>query len=125
MTLAQDNTSVLEKRNSLRSKMVLAVKVSLDAATHLVHTLDITDTGAQLGGLRTQLEVGTIIGLQRGRQKVKCRIVWIRQLAPNELRAGIECLEPQKNFWGLELSDRERGCNYTKAVMTVLVDRSD
>jgi hypothetical protein len=126
MSLAQDNTFVLEKRNSLRTKMVLAVKVSLDAGTHLVHTLDITETGAQLGGLRTQLKVGTIIGLQRGRQKAKCRIVWIRQLAPNELRAGIECLEPQKKFWGLELPDSERGSdNYTEAVMTILAKRSD
>jgi hypothetical protein len=117
---------VLEKRNSLRNKMVLAVKVSLDADTHLVHTLDITDAGAQLGGLRTQLEAGMIIGLQRGRQKAKFRIVWIRQLAPNELRAGIECLEPKKKFWGLELADREHGCNrYTNAVMTVLARRSD
>lgn len=121
-----DNISVLEKRNSLRNKMVLAVKVSLATVTHLVHTLDITDTGAQLGGLRAQLEPGMIVGLQRGRQKAKFRIVWIRQLAPNELRAGVECLEPQNKFWGLELTDRERGCNrFTNAIMTVFGRRSD
>jgi hypothetical protein len=123
---AHDNRSVLEKRNSRRSKMVLAVKVSLDAATHLVHTLDITDTGAQLGGLRAQLEPGMMISSQRGRQKAKFRIAWIRQLAPNELRAGVESLEPKKKIWGLELSDRKDGCNkYTNAVMTVLTRRSE
>jgi hypothetical protein len=115
---------VLEKRNSLRSKMVLAVKVSLDEATHLVHTLDIADSGAQLGGLRGQLQPGMVVSLQRGRQKAKFRIVWIRQLAPNELRAGVECLELQTKFWGVDLPDRERtGNRFTDAIMTVFARR--
>jgi hypothetical protein len=118
---------VLEKRNSRRSKMVLGVKVSLDEATHLVHTVDITDNGAQLGGLRGKLQPGAIISLQRGRQKANFRIVWIRELAPNELRAGVECLEPQSKFWGLDLSERqrERGCNrFASALMTLISSRS-
>ena len=111
---------MLEKRNSRRSKMVLAVKISLDATSDLVHTVDITDAGAQLGGLRIQLRPGTIIGLQRGRKKATFRIAWIRELAPNELRAGIECLQPQKDFWGIQGSDRKTGCNnYTNAIMTL------
>jgi hypothetical protein len=106
--------------------MVLAVKVSLEADTHLVHTLDITDTGAQLGGIRTQLQVGMVVDLQRGRQKAKFRIMWIRQLGPNELRAGVECLKPQDKFWGIDLPERERGCNrFTSAIMTVFARRSE
>jgi hypothetical protein len=49
---------MLEARKSPRRKMVLAVKVSIDKVTHLAHTLDITETGARLGGLRTQLQRG-------------------------------------------------------------------
>jgi hypothetical protein len=98
---------MLNKRNSPRRKMVLPVKVTIDKVTHLAHTVDITDIGARLGALRTQLQPGTIIGLQRGSKKAKFRVAWIRQLAPNELQAGIESLEPQDNFWGVNLSDRE------------------
>jgi hypothetical protein len=99
---------MLEQRKSPRRKMVLPVKVSIDKVTHLAHTIDIADTGARLGGLRTQLQPGMIVYLQRGLQKAKFRIAWIRQLAPTELQAGVECLETQINFWGVDLSDRER-----------------
>jgi hypothetical protein len=112
---------MLKVRKSPRRKMVLAVKVSIDKVTHLAHTLDITETGARLGGLRTQLQPGMIVNLQRGSDKAKFRIAWIRQLAPNELQAGIECLEPQNNFWGVDLSDREKEAKEDwQAVMTVL-----
>ena len=101
--------------------MVLPVKVSLDKVTHLAHTIDITHTGARLGALRTQLETGMIISLQRGSKKAKFRIAWTRQVAPNELQAGIESLELQNNFWGVDLSDLERDANKNvQALMTIL-----
>jgi len=96
-----------ENRKSRRRRMVLPVRVSIDTVTHLAHTVDITNTGARLGGLRTQLQTGAIISLQRGSKKAKFRISWIRQLAPNELQAGIESLNLQKNFWGMDLSDKD------------------
>lgn len=45
-----------------------------------------------------------IISLQRGARKAEFRVEWIKQLAPNEFQAGIESLEPQNNFWGVDLS---------------------
>jgi hypothetical protein len=124
--LTQDNSlPMLEHRNSPRRKMVLPVKVSIDEVTHLAHTVDITDTGARLGGLRTQLQPGMIVSLCRGSHKAKFRIAWIRQLAPNELQAGVESLEPQNNFWGVDLSDREREAQKDmQALMTVLSSSS-
>jgi hypothetical protein len=98
---------MLERRNAGRKKMVLPVKISIDKDTHLAHTVDITPRGAQLGALRTQLQPGAIIHLQRGSKKAKFRIAWIRQLAPNEIRAGVECVHDVENFWGVNLSDRE------------------
>ena len=68
--------------------------------TGFVHTVDITDMGAQVGGLRMRLEAGMIVSLRRGSHNAKFRIAWVRQLAPNELRAGLECLEPQNDFLG-------------------------
>lgn len=112
---------MLEKRQSQRRKMVLPVKISIDKATHFVHTVDITPTGAKLGALRTELQLGTIVSLQRGTQKAKFRIAWIRQIAPKELQAGIEALEPTNNFWGVDLSDREREeAKEMQTLMTVL-----
>jgi hypothetical protein len=112
---------MLEKRKSSRRKMVLPVKVSIDKGTHLAHTIDITHTGARIGGLRTELQPGMIISLQRGSNKAKFRIAWIRQVAPNELQAGVESLEMQNNFWGVDLSDREREAKKDlQALMTIL-----
>jgi hypothetical protein len=100
--------------------MVLPVKLSIDEITRLAHTVDITDAGAALGGVRVQLQPGKIIALQRGSKKAKFRIAWIRELAPNEWRAGVESLERQNNFWGVDLADGEKAEQDTKAFMTFL-----
>jgi hypothetical protein len=117
---------MLDKRKSTRRKMVLPVKVLIDQATHLAHTVDITESGARLGALRTELQPGTIISLQRGSQRAKFQIAWVRQLAPNELQAGIESLQPQSNFWGVDLSARGREIKKEahEAFMTLLSGRS-
>ena len=117
---------MLNKRKSPRRKMVLPVKVSIDKATHLAHTLDITPRGARLGALRTQLKPGTIITLQRGTKKAEFRVEWIKQLAPNELQAGIESLEPQNSFWGVNLCDEgsEAQKESQQALMALLSGRS-
>jgi primosomal protein N' len=116
---------MLNKRKSPRRKMVLPVKVSIDSVTHLAHTIDITDVGARLGALRTQLKPGTVISLHRGAKKAKFRVEWIRELTSNELQAGIESVEPQNNFWGVDLSDRKlEAKKEMQAVLTLLSSRS-
>lgn len=96
---------MLENRKSLRTKMVLPVKVLIDTDTHLAHTLDISGKGARLGALRQKLEVGTIVTLQRGPKKAQFRITWVRQLTATEVQAGIQALESQDEFWGVSLSN--------------------
>ena len=49
---------MLDKRKSQRRKMVLPVKVLVDQVSHLAHTVDITESGARLGALRTELQPG-------------------------------------------------------------------
>ena len=102
---------MLNKRKSPRKRMVLPVKISVDKVTHLAHTVDITTSGARLGALRTQLQPGMIVSLQRGSKKAEFRVLWVRQLAPNEVQAGVESLQPQNNFWGLDLSDESENKN--------------
>src|SRR6266853_2620313 len=117
---------MLDKRKSQRRKMVLPVKVLIDQVTHLAHTVDITDSGARLGALRTQLQPGMIISLQRGSQRAKFQIAWVRQLAPNELQAGIESLQPQTSFWGVDLTAQAREIKKEshQALMTLLSGRA-
>jgi len=116
---------MMDKRKSQRRKMVLPVKVLIDQTTHLAHTVDITDNGARLGALRTELRPGTIISLQRGSQRAKFQIAWVRQLAPNELQAGIESLQPQASFWGVDLSTRpEVKKDAQQAMMTLVSGRA-
>ena len=101
--------------------MVLPVKVSTDKVTLLAYTVDITDSGARLGGLLKDLQLGMIVSLQRGPHKAKFRVAWVQELAANEVRAGIECLEPHSNFWGVNLSDRENEVKKDmQALMTLL-----
>jgi len=77
-------------------------------STQFAHTLDITASGARLGSLRDELKPGEIILLQRGVKKAKFLICWIQQVNPKEMQAGIEALQPQENFWGVDLTAEER-----------------
>ena len=92
---------MLNKRKSLRRKMVLPVKILVDKVTHLAHTLDITSTGARLVAYQTPLQPRMIISLQHGAKRAKFRVEWIKQLAPNAIQAGVELVEPHSHFWGL------------------------
>ena len=82
-----------------RTKMVLPCRVWLDeqenteaSPLQLAHTLDISPIGGRLGGLRTPVEVGQTITLQRGQKKTHVRVIWTKQLAPMEIQAGFETL---------------------------------
>ena len=98
---------MVEKRKIARKKMVLPVKFSVAKESFLAHTLDITRSGARLGGLRAQLQPGTIVDLQRGQKKAKFRIVWVRQLNADEMQAGVESVDLQDNFWGVNLAEEK------------------
>jgi hypothetical protein len=116
---------MLENRKSPRRKMVLPVKISIDKETLLAHTLDISNNGARLGALRTELKPGAVVSVRRGQNKANFRITWVRQLAANEVQVGVECLESQDNFWGVDLSDQDaNGKGNTEAFMTLLTNAS-
>jgi Gram-negative bacterial TonB protein C-terminal len=66
------------------------------------HTIETSNGGCRLAGLRTELPPGETITLQRGKQKAYFRVVWSRQLAPNEFQSGIEALDSEKNIWLVE-----------------------
>ncbi len=110
-----------ERRAHHRRKTVLPVKVSVRGTTQLAYTVDLARAGARLGGLRTALQVGETVTLQRGSHKAKFRIVWIQQLNANEMQAGVESLEPQDSFLGVDLSEQEgEGRKTVDMLMTLL-----
>lgn len=101
------------------------MKLSVADTTILTYTIDVTCAGAKLGGLRTELQVGQTVTLQRGPKKARFRIVWVRQLTPKELHAGVECLEPQAGFLGVDLSEKEPGGDKNfDTLMTLLTKNS-
>jgi Gram-negative bacterial TonB protein C-terminal len=87
-----------------RTRMVLPLRVWLEdlgaeTPTYLAHTIDTSEIGCRLGGLRTELHPGQIITLQRGQHKAPFRVIWSRQLEPHENHAGLEAVDHSVNIW--------------------------
>jgi hypothetical protein len=89
--------------------MVLPLRVWLDeqdgdnAAPQLAHTVDISPGGGRLGGLRSLVQSGEIILIQRGQQRAQFRVVWAKQMGPGEIQAGVELLDLDEKVWGIDL----------------------
>jgi hypothetical protein len=47
------------------------------------------------------------VSVRRGQKKANFRVAWVRQLDANEVQVGVECLESQDNFWGVNLSEQD------------------
>jgi PilZ domain len=75
---------------------------SLDAAC----TYDISPQGARITNLRCVKEAGEIIAIERGRNKVFCRVVWVGD-PHSEFRGqmGIQVLESERLMWEIERRD--------------------
>jgi hypothetical protein len=96
----------MSTRCNLRRRVVLALHVIRreSGERQLVHTLDITETSARLGGLNFSLEPGEVVEIRRGVVKARFEVVWMG--APNSAldgQAGVRSLEPNKSIWGVDL----------------------
>jgi TonB family protein len=94
-----------------RTKMVLPLRVwpadhnGPNAIPQLAHTIDISPIGGRLGGLRNPLQTGQTVLLQRGKNRIQFRVIWTRQLGPQEIQAGVETTAPEQKVWGVDLPD--------------------
>jgi hypothetical protein len=113
-----------ERRGNARRKMVLPVKVSIGDGAGLAYTMDITSHGARLGGVQVTFEAGQTVSLTRNGRKANFRVVWIRQVSPKEIHAGIEAMQPVDNFWGVDLTDREQAAKKDIEAMMSLMGSS-
>ena len=67
-----------------------------------VCTLDISNRGASLMGVRAALTTGDTIGLQYRNRQARFRVAWV---APNQAQGhnlGLECLQPAKELWPVD-----------------------
>jgi hypothetical protein len=106
--LNKSGTRALDKRNTKRTKMVVGLRVPQQRsaiADLLLHTLDISSSGAKIGALREWMEPGSALIVQRKHTRARCLVMWSRKVAPGEVQIGIRFLERDSHFWGLDLDE--------------------
>lgn len=68
-------------------------------------TLDLTRTGARLGGLPCLLKQGDVIGIQHGNYKARFRIAWVGNPGgPQNGQAGVHCVESGRYIWDVPIA---------------------
>jgi|SRR5271165_6784699 hypothetical protein len=113
----------VEQRKTKRTKMVLPVKAVIAGTSYLAHTFDVTSVGARLGGLHAELKKGDTITLQRGTKKATFKVMWVQELSPKEIQAGLHAVEQTNNFWGIDFPEQENegknGANSAKDLAAI------
>ena len=102
------DTRALDKRNIKRTKMVVGLRVSQQrshAADLIVHTLDISSSGAKIGAFRECMQPGSTLIVQRRQTRARCLVMWSRTVAPGEIQVGIKFLGGDSRFWDLDLDE--------------------
>jgi hypothetical protein len=95
-----------DKRRRSRTKAVLPVRVlgsdnSGNSYSELVHTLDISESGARLGAVHHPVKVGSLITVQYKQHKATFRVVWTQAVSARaEHQVGLEAVN-HKDLWGL------------------------
>ena len=96
-----------KKRRVIRTRAVLPVRIkgkdsSGKAFEELVHTLDVTSTGARLGSVRRELTTQDEITIFFRQRKMRFRVVWTKKMkGTTEFQVGLQALTQEKDAWGL------------------------
>lgn len=103
-----------KRRRQKRNHVALPVKVCLPgiktSRPHPACTLDLASGGVRLSGFRYEVAAGSVIALERGKQRVNFRVAWVGKPGTrHEGQVGLECVEPVTELWGVEFaaSDHE------------------
>ena len=82
-----------------------------------VTALDVSQSGARLGGVRSQIKVDEIVGLTYGKSKVHFRMKWAGSTgSPSEGQVGLLNLSPEKPLWDFPLPHGIVADNFRSAV---------
>ena len=97
----------MPKRSEPRLSQEAAVRIfGIDSQGRPVNiatkTLDISKSGARLGGVRCWDFPGEIIGVRHGMEKARFRIVWVGSPGtPMEGQIGLQCVEAGRYIFGV------------------------
>jgi hypothetical protein len=97
------------KRRSMRTKAVVPTRLWIagNEESHLAYTLDVSEHGVRLGGFRGELKVGDKIEIQYHHTRAQFQVVWITaREGSSEKQIGAECVEPEKQLWGVEFPEQ-------------------
>jgi hypothetical protein len=65
-----------------------------------VCTIDISNRGASLAGVRAGLSPGDTLGLQYRNRQARFRVAWVAPASQTAGKnVGLECLQPEKDLW--------------------------
>ncbi|HEV2728813.1 MAG TPA: SpoIIE family protein phosphatase, partial [Terriglobales bacterium] len=101
----------LRKRRERRDKRlrveypVRVRRSSADDTSDTARTIDVSVSGACLGGLTTKLNTGEVVSVRCGDREAPFQIVWVGSGATVG-QAGLECLAPRVNIWNLDLPEQ-------------------
>jgi len=94
-------------RTQRRVKTVLPVRLGGlgtdgERFVAVAHTIDISASGARLGGVVAPVAFGATVELQYQYRKAKFEVLWVGRSGDKQ-QVGLRCLEPSKDLWGTQL----------------------
>ncbi len=67
-------------------------------------TLDVSMRGARLYGVRSTLKAGDVVTVERGRNKIFCRVIWIGTPDSDKKgQIGVQAVEMGKSLWEADM----------------------
>lgn len=100
-----------ENRRGIRAKAVLPVRVkgvdsSGKAFEELVHTLDVTASGARLGSVRRELNVLDEVTVFYRQRKMQFRVIWTKKMkGTSEFQVGLQAVTQEREAWGMNFAE--------------------
>jgi hypothetical protein len=92
------------KRKQRRAKMLVPVRVrrmGAGGASQTAYTLDATQSGVRVAGLKGEFNPSDIIEIQYRNERAMFRVVWVAVPADSsEKHLGAECVDSDRNIWG-------------------------
>jgi hypothetical protein len=105
MNLAQQKTT---RRKQDRVSGVLPVRVRGKDASGapfevLAHTLDLTPSGARLGGIRHKLNIQDTVVVLFRKRRIEFTVMWTRLVGEHEHQVGLQMVAAESDPWGLSI----------------------
>jgi hypothetical protein len=105
--------SISPRRADKRIHVALPLRLSCPGTDRsrliMACTYDISSRGARIGAGQQPLKVGDTIAIERGRNKVSCRVAWVGDTdSKHRGVVGIEFADASKSLWESELKELEQ-----------------